>query len=732
MKNRILSLVLCCCMFLGICSSMTPASEAKAATTISTFLHVDGTEIVEENGTPVQIKSIGFGNDVWASPASPTLTHHDESSYEELAALGFNSVRFYLNYKWFEDDANPYTYKESGFEWLDQNIAWAKANGIRLVLNMHVPQGGFMSAQSCNFWNDDNTDRHKALWVKIAERYADEPAVLGYGLVNEPFVPQAATKEESLDIYYNYLDELITAVRAVDDKHILFIERPYGIWKSYNNVDYVWGATDSCRPIDDDNFAWEFHLYEETAFTSQGLSYYSGEREWIYGDDSIAILSGQRTYPKTLSSVVPYDYATGGWQLLESPLYEIEDEIQANNAHFLFYFSALNAETSVYIDDVVVKEYDSEGNFIRDINWCDFTNTTACSGWDLGEGTGGKVSYDTIEGHDELGCIKVSEAGGNYRFYRNDNIFKNFPINTDNKYQVICYAKVDGDAEVEIKPSIQLVNAERVFALNKEYLTFKVDTYLDFGETNNVPVYFGEFGAASRSIGGEYKGEEWVKDVFDIFNENNAHYSYHDYHEENWGLYTVAATEARSNRNETLYSIFENKVGRSNAGLLPANSSMEIDVEMLTTTINITVPLTVNCHINPNVDNGLTHGDIVIENHTKAPVKISLSQLSSTDLPFDNLIIPEELPVELSWNSLNAVDSMKYFSFGIKAIDTQDTTWKEKALDYIWASPSFTKQDLGVIKSESNANLGLDARYGRTITQNESFLFRAVFVAELE
>lgn len=158
----------------------------------------------------------------------------------------------------------------------------------------------------------------------------------------------------------------------------------------------------------------------------------------------------------------------------------------------------------------------------------------------------------------------------------------------------------------------------------------------------------------------------------------------------------------------------------------------EVAVDIEATIINITVPLNVNCVINVNEEDALVHGDIVIENHTKAPVKISLSQLSSTDLPFTNLIRPNELPTELEWDMLNASDSMKYFSFGMKAIDTENTPWKSKVADYTWAVPNFTESELGVIEGESDSNLGLDARFGRTITHNESFTFHAVFVAELE
>ena len=68
-----------------------------------------------------------------------------------------------------------YTYDERGFAWLTRNLAWAKAHGIRLLLNLHVPQGGFQSAgEGRALWNDpENQRRFVALWREIARRYRD-------------------------------------------------------------------------------------------------------------------------------------------------------------------------------------------------------------------------------------------------------------------------------------------------------------------------------------------------------------------------------------------------------------------------------------------------------------------------------------------------------------------------------------------------------------------------------
>ena len=158
----------------------------------------------------------------------------------------------------------------------------------------------------------------------------------------------------------------------------------------------------------------------------------------------------------------------------------------------------------------------------------------------------------------------------------------------------------------------------------------------------------------------------------------------------------------------------------------------EVSVDIEATVVNISVPLSVSAVINVNEADALVFGDIVIQNNTKAPVRISLAKFASTDLPFTNLIAPADLPNELDWENLNAANSAKYFSLGIKPIDTVNTPWKSMVGDYVWAVPGFVKTELGVIEAESSSNLGIDARFGRIQTQENSFTFSATFVAELE
>ena len=102
------------------------------------LLRVRGTEIVDGKGRPVVLRGVSFGNDVWTNVRLPRR-HHDEADYQRVAAMGMNAVRFYMNFRTFEAEAAPGKYLDDGWQWLDDNIAWAKRHGVYLVLNMTEP-----------------------------------------------------------------------------------------------------------------------------------------------------------------------------------------------------------------------------------------------------------------------------------------------------------------------------------------------------------------------------------------------------------------------------------------------------------------------------------------------------------------------------------------------------------------------------------------------------------------
>lgn len=217
--------------------------------------------VVGNSGAVISLRGICFGNKVWFNPAKPPYDHHGEIDYERVKAMRMNVVRFYMNYRLFEDDARPYEYKKSGWEWLDENIAWAKKNGIYLILNMHVPQGGFQSGgEGMALWDvPENQKRFIALWKAIAARYKDEPIIAGFDILNEPYVSKSADQWQSL------AEKLDAGIREADKNHLVIVEQlnmiKNGDWHMYTRNNFF--------IMKDPDVMYTFHFYAPFEYTHQ-------------------------------------------------------------------------------------------------------------------------------------------------------------------------------------------------------------------------------------------------------------------------------------------------------------------------------------------------------------------------------------------------------------------------------------------------------------------------------
>lgn len=243
------------------------------------FLSVSGNRIVNEKGEEVRLRGIqlgfGTGRRNWENIDENntalrafldrildyTVTQDD---FGDLRAMGANATRFCLtSYKSFEIDAEPFTYRENNFKKLDRIITWAKQYNIYLIIGFMAVQGGQNTAEHSGnkgknqLWhNPQYQQRLRALWKKIAQRYANEKIIAGYDLMNEPDAPDKTT----LNKVYS---DITKAIREVDNKHIIFLEG--NLWAI--NLDWI-------HPPEDKNTAFSIHFYEPGFYATDGKGTY--------------------------------------------------------------------------------------------------------------------------------------------------------------------------------------------------------------------------------------------------------------------------------------------------------------------------------------------------------------------------------------------------------------------------------------------------------------------------
>jgi endoglucanase len=247
-------------LFAGILCLFISALSAQG------FLRTDAKEIVNEAGEPYILKGMGLGG--WMLQEGYMLqtagfanaqhqliermvelvgqeatdefyaawraNHTNENDIEAMHQAGFNSVRLPMHYNLYtlpieaEPVAGEQTWLEEGFTLTDSLIAWCKARDMYVILDLHAAPGGQgndagisdRDEDKPNLWESEaNRDKTVALWGRLAERYKDEPTVGGYDLINE--VNYNLPGGTALRNLYG---RITTAIRTVDQNHILFIE----------------------------------------------------------------------------------------------------------------------------------------------------------------------------------------------------------------------------------------------------------------------------------------------------------------------------------------------------------------------------------------------------------------------------------------------------------------------------------------------------------------------------
>ena len=160
--------------------------------------------------------------------------HVRKADIDSLKSWGFNSVRLPMHYNLYtlpieeEPILGEQTWLTKGFELTDSLIAWCTQNEMYVILDLHAAPGGqgYDAAISDydptkpSLWeSEDNRDKMVALWKRLAERYADEQWVAGYDLLNETNwdLPGGVALR-------NLYGEVTDSIRAVDSRHIIFIE----------------------------------------------------------------------------------------------------------------------------------------------------------------------------------------------------------------------------------------------------------------------------------------------------------------------------------------------------------------------------------------------------------------------------------------------------------------------------------------------------------------------------
>ncbi len=497
-------------------AALTPAQSAA-------LLRVRGAEIVDGAGHPVVLRGAAFGNEVWSN-VRIAREHHAEADFARLEALGMNAVRFYLNYRTLESDAEPGKYLEDGFRWLDENVAWARRHGVYLIWNFHVPPGGYQSlGKGTALWDDPGAQtRFIGLWRAIAAHYRGEPVVAGYDLLNEPVVTR------SIDQWKDLATRTARAIREVDPEHLLFVER-------VNSVGDQWkeDADRNFFRIPDPNVVYEFHFYKPFHFTHQGAPWVPfAAADSRYPDPSVAevewFLLTAVAHADQGPKLPPGD---SPWTFYAGPIFTVSDPAVVVGKPVLSTHNL--GDGRAFFDDLVLEQVDAKGAPLRTL-WRH--NPQSTRGWYFWKAAPAGSFTVASPGHGDDAALAVTGT----RSYANlgaDPL--RFRVEQGASYRLSGWMRgehvpPDATARIELEFSSSKVPVQ---VRDKAFLAQELGAYLAWGKKQQVPLFLGEWGAIRQSFEGDRGGLRWAADMLDLLIDNRVSFTYHAYHEDSFGMF---------------------------------------------------------------------------------------------------------------------------------------------------------------------------------------------------
>ncbi len=228
-----------------------PASEGLGAGP----WHTQGSQILDANNRPVRIAGInwfGFETDTFVVHGLQQRNYGD--MLDQIKSLGYNTLRLPYSNQLFDAGSRPsgidYTKNPDlrglqGVQLLDKIIDYASRIGLHIILDQHRAAA---SGQTALWYTAAYPEAHWISdWQMLAQRYKDNPMVIGADLHNEPHAPACwGCGQQALD-WRLAAERAGNAILAVNPHWLIFVEGvdcygPGGVTPGSSASCYWWGG----------------------------------------------------------------------------------------------------------------------------------------------------------------------------------------------------------------------------------------------------------------------------------------------------------------------------------------------------------------------------------------------------------------------------------------------------------------------------------------------------------
>jgi chitinase len=206
-----------------------------------------GNQIVDGAGNPVEIAGVN-----WFGFESSTLAPHGlwargyKDMMNQMVQLGFNTIRLPFSSEMLHSTAapngidfskNPDLQGLSALQILDKIVGYAGQIGLRIILDHHRSEAGAGTSDN-GLWYDSQYSQAQWVsdWQMLAQRYANNPTVIGADLHNEPY--NGTWGDGGTNDWMKAAELAGNAIGTVNPNWLIFVE---GIG-TYQGQSYWWGG----------------------------------------------------------------------------------------------------------------------------------------------------------------------------------------------------------------------------------------------------------------------------------------------------------------------------------------------------------------------------------------------------------------------------------------------------------------------------------------------------------
>ena len=552
-KATIAVLILVVGVFMAGCGTVSNQTVSDKTVIINGQLRVEGSALKDSSNQTIKLKGFCLTNGVYTSvTAPPTGYILAADDYNKIKLMGANVVRFYLQYSWL-DAGNS----DAFFTYMDAQLALLAAADLKAILSLHY--FGINSSGSFYTGTQATKAQLQDFWKKISDRYVSNNVIAGYDLLNEPNCSDTFT-ETAL---YNIYESIITAtIRNNNDQHVIFISDPVNKYDAPNASYFDLIGTNAFKKLSDTNVVYQFHWYKPVKFTHQTIydnSYFQLGATYPLQENNETYTGGWYKNTAKISNT------TGNWVTLTSDWLDVDNLIDASptiNQTDKLAIALLvgNTKGIISIKNVRVERTTNTANsgervavvnsqftIPRRYNVHTKTPNNLPANWYLvSDVDGTNTATENTLGTTESGCLnfnstEISWGAGSWATWKTSwwtgyQNYLDYTYGSHYKYRIIMDVNIAQSGSAEVYSAFEFYNIGTPTIQNKSFIeTAITNYYVNWANTNGVPLYCGEWGVAdpSQAISGYPNAPAqqvaWVNDMKDILYTKGIHWTYHDY-----------------------------------------------------------------------------------------------------------------------------------------------------------------------------------------------------------